>query len=241
MRSRNKAIHTFSCIVLISFFSFSCSDEEEPISSYNESVIQYFKSVALGFEYGISTNITRKWLTPMKIFVGGDKDNAVLLQDLTSTITEINSLVTDGFSIEITTDSAASNCYIFFGSKEEFIDMFPDASSTMGNNLALFNVWWDADVLNRARIFVDVTTTTATQQKSLILEEVTQSLGFGRDSPKYPESIFFETEFDGGFATEYADRDRDLIRLLYHPQMSIGLSASAVDVVLRTILKSENQ
>lgn len=240
MKFRNTFLHKYCCITLIFFFCFACSDEEEPISSYDESVIAYFKSIALGFEYGANSNITRKWRSPMKIFVGGDKHNAVLLSDLDQTIMNINNLVTDGFRIETTTDSAASNCYVFFGSREEFVSLFPDASGSMGTNLALFDVWWDADVLNRARIFIDISTTTPLQQKSLILEEVTQSIGFGRDSPMYPESIFFETEADGGFATEYAERDRDLIRLLYHPQMRIGLSANEVDPVLRKILKSEN-
>lgn len=239
MKFRNTFFPRCCYITLIFFFCFACSDEE-PISSYHESVIAYFKSIALGFEYGSGTNVTRKWLSPMKIFVGGDKNNAVLSDNLNQTIAGINNLATDGFRIETTTDSAASNCYLFFGSKEEFVNLFPDASGSMSTNLALFNVWWDADVLNRARIFIDISTTTPTQQKSLILEEVTQSIGFGRDSPQYPESIFFETEGDGGFATEYAERDRDLIRLLYHPQMRVGLSANEVDHVLRKIMAAEN-
>lgn len=239
MKFRNAFFSKCCYITLIFFLCFACSDEE-PISSYHESVIAYFKSIALGFEYGVSTNVTRKWLSPMKIFVGGDKYNVVLLNDLNQAITGINNLATDGFRIETTTDSAASNCYLFFGSKEEFETLFPDAAGSMGSNLALFNVWWEADTLNRARIFIDISTTTPIQQKSLILEEVTQSIGFGRDSPQYPESIFFETEGDGGFATEYAERDRDLIRLLYHPQMRVGLSANEVDHVLRKILEIEN-
>ncbi len=75
--------------------------------------------------------------------------------------------------------------------------------------------------------------------KSLILEEVTQALGLMNDATAYPRSIFYETATDGGFETEYAPVDRELIRLLYHPRMSAGLDAEAAEARLIEILEAE--
>lgn len=71
----------------------------------------------------------------------------------------------------------------------------------------------------------------------MLREELTQSLGLARDSNLYPESIFqqsFSTK-----TTDYAPIDRDLIRLLYHPEMKVGLNRDEVDNLLRDILLTE--
>ena len=85
-------------------------------------------------------------------------------------------------------------------------------------------------------MYVDIARTNLTEQKHLLREELTQSLGLARDSQKYSESIF-----QSAWTTtmEYALIDRDLIRLLYHPDMSIGLNETQVEVVLKEILSSE--
>ena len=57
---------------------------------------------------------------------------------------------------------------------------------------------------------------------SLIKKEITQSLGLGKDSPLYSGSIFFETTSDGGFSTSFSNLDREIIRLLYLPEIEVG-------------------
>src|SRR5690349_4200468 len=71
--------------------------------------IQYFREIALGFEYSNAPKMIRKWTKPMRIFVGGQKNNAVLLAELKKTIQEVNQLSTDGFYMELTQDSLQSN------------------------------------------------------------------------------------------------------------------------------------
>ena len=56
----------------------SCSDDGEvyiELNEYDLEVISYFKEIALGFEFGTSSDITRKWCSDLKIFVGGDISN----------------------------------------------------------------------------------------------------------------------------------------------------------------------
>jgi len=102
-----------------------------------------------------------------------------------------------------------------------------------------FNVWWFNDRINRSRIFVDTERLDFGRQKSLIREELVQSLGLGKDSPRFPNSIFYETSTDGGFAESLSDLDREVIRLLYHPLMEVKLDKSAVETAIIEIYMSE--
>ena len=86
-------------------------------------------------------------------------------------------------------------------------------------------------------MYVDINRASLLEQKHLLREELTQSLGLARDSELYSESIFqqsFSTK-----TTEYAPIDRDLVRLLYHPKMKVGLDRDQVDKLLREILLEE--
>ena len=103
-------------ISLTLFFSSCISDDDLIIelSEYDLDVISYFKEIALGLEFGSSIELTRKWCSEMKIFIGGDT-NPNLLNELNKIIGEIEDLSTDDFSIEIVSDSAKSNYYLYFG------------------------------------------------------------------------------------------------------------------------------
>lgn len=226
----------------ISILISSCSyDNEETLpqpelSLYHQDVIEYFKEIALGFEHGDTPKITRKWQSSMKIFIEGNPSISAI-RKVEKTINEINNMATDGFSIELVNNLELSNCYMFFGTASEFIKKFPDAEEQMESNYAIFNVWWYENVIYNARIFIDTDRTSAAQQESLIIEEITQSLGLGNDSPKYPNSIFYETVTDGGFALDYCNIDKDLIQLLYHRDMEIGLEENEIEELLRDLLK----
>lgn len=75
--------------VAITFLLFttlmSCSKDEEviPAVAVEQEVINYFKEIALGFEFsGVNiTEVTRKWTKEMKIYVDGEKPDA-LVQEL---------------------------------------------------------------------------------------------------------------------------------------------------------------
>ncbi|MEL6132886.1 MAG: hypothetical protein AAFR59_05930, partial [Bacteroidota bacterium] len=82
--------------------------------SLAETTISYFKDVALGFEFGTSPEITRKWATSMKVFVDGNP-TPPLIEVLDTAIQQINALATDGFFIEKVDERYKSNCYILFG------------------------------------------------------------------------------------------------------------------------------
>jgi hypothetical protein len=221
------------------FLIVSCLEDNETagLTAYNASVVSYFKEVALGFEFGNASEVTRRWEGNMKVFVGGNPSHEIL-EELQKIMGEINQLSTTDFVIESVTDTLESNFYIFFGSGSAFANTFPEMSGLVGANFGLFTVYWNgANELFKGYMYVDLYRATQTEQLHLLREELTQSLGLAKDSEKYSESIFqqsFATK-----TTEYAQIDRDLIRLLYHPEMDTGLNEGQVDTVLREILLAE--
>ncbi len=209
----------------------------DELNEYELSVVDYFKEIALGFEFGNASEITRRWTTNMRVFVGGSTISE-LLSELDIIISEINELSTTGFIIETVNDTIQSNFYIYFGSGNSYAEIFPSLSNIVGSNFGLFSIFWNAsNELYTGYMYVDIFRANRTEQKHLLREELTQALGLGKDSERFPESIFqqaFST-----ITTEYAQIDKDLIRLLYHPSMSIGLNRNQVDQVLRNILTNE--
>ncbi|OFX24477.1 MAG: hypothetical protein A2041_09535 [Bacteroidetes bacterium GWA2_31_9b] len=115
---KNKLLLLFTLSVLILVSSCSKDDDEiipeSELSEYNLDIISYFKDVALGFEDGNSSNIIRKWKSPMKIYLDENPSSSINTK-VEQTVNEINELSTDGFLIEIVNDANLSNCYIFLG------------------------------------------------------------------------------------------------------------------------------
>lgn len=237
----NKFLLLFPLCIVILISSCSKDDDDDILpefilSEYEIDVIDYFKDIALGFEFGNTSNITRKWNSEMKVFIGGEP-SFELLAEFEKIRTEINELTTDGFNVTVVNDSLQSNYYIFFGSGTKYAEMFPDEANLVNSNWGLFYLLWNSqNQFYSGHMYVDIIRANSIEQKHLLREEFTQSLGFARDSQLYMESIF---QSDWTTTIEYAPIDQDLIRLLYHPEMSVGLNELEVDNALREILSSE--
>ena len=236
-----KFLLLFSLFIVILISSCSKDDDDDILpefilSEYEIDVIDYFKDIALGFEFGNTSNITRKWNSEMKVFIGGEP-SFELLAEFEKIRTEINELKTDGFNVTVVDDSLQSNYYIFFGSGTKYAEMFPDEANLVNSNWGLFYLLWNSqNQFYSGHMYVDIIRANSIEQKHLLREEFTKSLGFARDSQSYMESIF---QSDWTTTIEYAPIDQDLIRLLYHPEMSVGLNELEVDNALREILSSE--
>lgn len=226
-------------LFLFTIVLFSCSNDDEPVSgltNYDRDVIDYFCEVALGLEFGGAPEVTRKWKTEMRIFVGGNKAPA-LLDALNGIVVEINSLATDGFTIQIVTDSLNMNYYLFFGPGVQFGKIYPSQAGLVKNNWGLFNIFWDSsNQIYSGSMYVDIERANDVEQRHLLREELTQSLGLAKDSNRYPDSIF---QMAWTTTSTYASIDKDLIRLLYHPEMETGLARSSTQSLLTQILLSE--
>ena len=208
-------------------------DPLEGLDPFERQVVQYFKEISLGFEFGGASEITRKWASDVFITVEGEMPD-YLLSELSLIIEEINELATDGFSVSLADKTTSSNFRIFFGSGAAYGELNPNASSAVSSNRGLFYVSWNANQnLVQGDMYVDVFAVAEVFQRHLLREELTQALGLAMDSSRYPNSIFQQSWTD---VTEYAPIDRELIRLLYHPKMVSGLDEDSVTDVLVEIL-----
>ena len=172
----------------------------------------------------------------MKIFVGGDP-SAQNLNELDRIIGEINALSTDGFYMEQVADSAACNYYVYFGNAATYASYFPEIASFTASNWGLFYVFFNQRAeLVGGHMYVDITRADPVEQRHLLREELTQSIGLARDSPRYANSIF---QSSWTTTLEYAEIDRELIRLLYHPDMVVGLDALGSEAVIQRIYLDE--
>jgi len=225
---------------LVALVNIGCTKNEptEPtLDVYDMEVISYFQEIVLGFEFGGSSEVTRRWMTPMSVFVGG-RPTAEHRDELTQIIGEINALVTTDFIVEQVSDSLQSNYYIYFGSGTDYARLFPKQANLVSANYGLFRIYWNGvEELNRGHMYVDILRATEEEQLHLLREELTQSLGIPKDSERYRESIFQQSYSTK--TTNYAQIDEDLIRLLYHPMMRTNLSEFQVGEVLKEILLSE--
>ena len=91
-----KFLLLFSLFIVILISSCSKDDDDDILpefilSEYEIDVIDYFKDIALGFEFGNGSNITRKWNSEMKVFIGGEP-SFELLAEFEKIRTEINEL-----------------------------------------------------------------------------------------------------------------------------------------------------
>jgi len=212
-------------------------DKEKPkgklLSAEQKSTIEYFQEVALGFEYGNVSPVTRKWKGKMKIFVAGSAD-ASLVNELNTIVEDINALASDGFHIEIVSRQEESNCFVFFGSAKVYAELYPKQAGLLRKASGLCTVSWNNhNEIVKGHIFVRTEGNSIEEQRHVIREELTQALGFGKDSPRFMDSIF-QSKFT--LPTQYAPIDRELIRMLYHTDMETGLEASEVEAVLTSIM-----
>jgi hypothetical protein len=181
---------------------------------YSSEDIEYFFEVAMGTEFGGTSERIRKWQSDVKIRVNG-APTAVDRSTLNAVVAELNELI-DGINIEIVNSNP--NVEIYFVPESEFRRYEPNYVPV---NMGFAWVGWNNDTINRARILITTVGVTQEERSHLIREELTQSLGLMRDSYRYRDSIFYQ----GWTRTvEYSQIDRQLIRLLYEPDMRPGMS-----------------
>ena len=156
----NRVTKNLLVVLAASIFLVSCSKDDKAIApgltAYNESVVSYFKEVALGFEFGNESKITRRWEGNMKLFIGG-KPTPALLAETNRIVGEINDLANNEFNVEVVSDSLQSNFYIFFGSGNSYAAIFPAQSSFVASNWGLFSVsYTSSSVLFNGHMYVDI-------------------------------------------------------------------------------------
>lgn len=209
-----------------------CDDEDtnDTVNPDRSPVYNYFNEVALGSEFGNSSQNIRKWQSDMRIFLMGD-EIPYMETELERIVQDLNEII-EPITLTLVEQEADANYIVYLGSGENYAsDIEPNATPYVDANLGFFWVYWGSDyVINRGSMYVDVfRIVDQDAQRHLLREELTQSLGLMNDSEEDPASIFFA---NWTTTTEYAPIDRELIELLYNIPIEAGMDATQVEQVL---------
>jgi hypothetical protein len=191
-------------------------------------VVNYFKEIALGGEWGDTEPCIRRWhRTEISLGVRGnptDSDWQVLRQ----VAAELSDLT--GMALKLAefegAEAASPDIEIHFRPEAEFPALLP---TYQPGNKGFFWVWWSETSIEQAKILIASAGITPDERAHLIREELTQSLGLMQDSWAQADSIFYQ----GWTATlEYSAIDQAIIQLLYQPQIRAGMTQTEVDQML---------
>ncbi|MGJ3254496.1 MAG: DUF2927 domain-containing protein [Elainellaceae cyanobacterium] len=205
-----------------SFNASESADAHDDITNNDitsNEAIAYFLDIALGTEYGNADPVIRKWQGDINIQVNGSptfEDE----QTLQAVIAELQQLT----GLTITLTSADPNMTLYFVPESEFSDYDPNYIPI---NLGFAWIGWNShDVIHQARILITTEEISQTERNHLIREEVTQAIsGCMKDSDDYADSIFYQAWTQ---TTEFSSLDRDVIRLMYRPDIQPGMDRDQV-------------
>lgn len=239
-------VFLFIVIIVIGIYFFKIKNnlDKYVFSKHDLELIEYFNEIALEGEYYESPRKTIKWGKPMKLFVYKDGENKAQMAIINKTIKKINSLVIDGFNIELTDNIDKSNAILYLCEKEKVAEINPYFFEIINNEIieeefsgfGFVNFDWNNFQIVQALIFIEKNESLEIQE-STILEELTQSIGLLNDSEKYKNSVFYKNQIeDGKLIKDYSILDKDIIRLLYNSKMKAGLDKKQTEKVIKKII-----
>ncbi|BDD12122.1 hypothetical protein FUAX_45540 (plasmid) [Fulvitalea axinellae] len=247
-------IKTSFCVL---FFAVSCtefqkaSQEKGRISPetlkdlknrYSKEAINYFYETAFYQDYVGRQERLIKWKDHIFVNSLGDlwPGDSIIIQN---TITSINALDLP-IKLQLTEDSSLVNTPIYFGEQKELERILNLTSSRYFQGAGLLSK--ESDVINQTKIGISNNATSyktcsisdsATIRNSIILEELSNSLGIVGDSWRYKESIFFEGPYPNPV---YSELDKEIIRFLYEPGMPTGYTRKQFEADFGDVLHHIN-
>lgn len=193
-----------------------------------EDVISYFNEVCLSAEFVNSgdPSYLQRWRTPISYAVLGDftPEDLETISDFASWLNEI-----PGFpGMYITDDAASANLPIYFCDQQEMVDRMGDNFWGMDGAVTFWyldDAIYDAIICIRSDLDREL-------RNSVILEEIYNGLGPIQDTSLRPDSIIY-AEFST--PQKLTDMDKLILKLLYHPELSCGMSAAECESAIRNL------
>ena len=218
--------------------------KDHELSEYDKELINYFNEVALNAEFDDTSDRIIKWTEPMSLYIIKDGEFDTQISIIKNTISKINNLTKGEFKIQLVDNYLKSNAVFFLLEKDKVELLVPSFFEGIEEESAgLTVIEYDSEnyEIKYAKIFIDINEPLESQE-SIILEELTQSIGLMNDSEKYANSIFYQNKaLDSINTMEYSKMDIDIIKMLYHPKMKPGLNFKKAEKVIKQILKNQKR
>lgn len=192
-------------------------------------IMDYFAEVAFGSEFGNSPLQLCRWEREIVYTVTGSPAEADL--ELIATVAErLNTI--EGFpGMRRTNDADDANFEIMFITRAEIIEQFKNADESC-KGMSEFHWYTDSCEIFKARAAIDCEA--VEERESTVCEEVLQALGLARDSFQHRDSVFYQGTC---LYRRPSELDYTMVRLLYHPELSTGMSRYEALTAASALLK----
>ena len=197
-----------------------------PYGHYSQAAVNYFLEIGLCSEFEVCTNPTiKKWTSDVRIQLQGNytKSDEEELDDIISELSELT-----GLSISRVTGNA--NINIYFVKQAQFTRYIPNYNTSNPQN-GVFATKYQGDSITRAMVCIE-DHLVPPQRHHLLREELTQAMGLQQDSYSHQNSIFQQSP--DYTPTEYAQIDKEVIRILYDRNIRPGMSQTEIKQALTT-------
>ena len=163
-----------------------------------------------------------------------------LFSELEHIVAEINNL-TDEVNLKIIEGDPQSSfelnaLRIYLGdiaNYKKHIEPAANVDGVTADGFFVYHSVGNTSEIVRGSVWVDTVTASSKQRLHHVLrEEVTQVLGLTNDSNRFEDSIFFQGDSE---TASYSKADRDLLRILYHPDIKVNMTVAQTQAVLANI------
>ena len=210
-----------------------------------QETFDYFVEVAHKIEGLAGDRPIRKWGAReglgKEIFVYVSKLESSFERDMFSElehiVAEINN-VTDEVNLKIIEGDPQTNfelnaLRVYLGDiagYKKHVEPSASVDAVVADGFFVYHSVGNTSEIVRGSVWVDTTTATDKERLFHVLrEEVTQVLGLTNDSNRFEDSIFFQGDSQ---TSRYSKADRDLLRILHHPDIKVNMTKAQTLAVL---------
>jgi len=203
-------------------------DEFGEITEFEQQSIDFFEEIVMTDEDNdtFTERPLRRWVEPMKIYLASDLP-PFLDSALVHVVDTLNILLQDG-GIEIVEEEFDSNAQLYYMTNEEYNSLVHTTKPIPQTSNGRIRIWWRANVIYRARIFISSEIPSNDYSVHVLYEEITQGLGPITDTHVNSNSIFYEGYPTFPSKPQLFPIDKELLRNLYSDYVSPGMNTEEV-------------
>ena len=191
--------------------------------------IECFRHCAFGSEYRLSTMLLSRWEEDIRIYADGSpKDQD--MEALDGFIEECTSRCENMPPMYRVSSKSQANVVIYYGPLESLDEHVTDY---VKGNWGYFSYWYTWRLRrNKAEIGIATDVTSQKQRNHLMKEELIGALGLSNDHNLYTDSILYAPWTE---TQELSDVDWMMMNMLYHKDLSCGMSAKEACRILQEV------
>lgn len=203
------------------------------IRGYSLAQVQhYFNDIALSDEAKTCTDIVRKWLKPITVYIIGTPSESDW-QVMEKLFEDMNAI--EGFpGISIVSSEEDANFIGYFYAEDEYVSLMDEIKGYRRSNGTSQLDWSEESGVISGGLFAVRSDLDDALRHTVILEEIVQAMGLQNDSYAHPDSLFYQKYHEN---TDLSDLDWIIFRILYHPMIQCGMNYSQCVPALAFILQ----